>query len=82
MNINGKKIGLSVISLALITGISYGSYYTYKNDFFGLFNKDNKSKEVSNLEITNLIDSFYAEVQQKEGGRWDTSSLFRRLNSQ
>jgi 3-hydroxyisobutyrate dehydrogenase-like beta-hydroxyacid dehydrogenase len=36
----------------------------------------------SNLEITNLIDSFYAEVQQKEGGRWDTSSLFRRLNSQ
>ena len=22
----------------------------------------------SNLEITNLIDSFYAEVQQKEGG--------------
>ncbi len=36
----------------------------------------------SNLEITNLIDSFYAEVQQKGGGRWDTSSLFRRLNSQ
>ena len=36
----------------------------------------------SNLEITNLIDSFYAEVQQKGGGRWDTSSLFRRLTSQ
>ena len=36
----------------------------------------------SNLEITNLIDSFYAEVQQRGGGRWDTSSLFRRLNSQ
>ena len=36
----------------------------------------------SNLEITNLIDSFYAEVQKRGGGRWDTSSLFRRLNSQ
>ena len=36
----------------------------------------------SNLEITNLIDSFYDEVQQRGGGRWDTSSLFRRLNSQ
>ena len=33
----------------------------------------------SNLEITNLIDSFYAEVQQRGGGRWDTSSLIRRF---
>jgi len=35
----------------------------------------------SNLEITNLVDSFYEEIQQKGGGRWDTSSLFRRLSS-
>jgi len=35
----------------------------------------------SNLEVTALVDIFYAEIQQKGGGRWDTSSLFRRLRS-
>ena len=35
----------------------------------------------SNLEVTALVDTFYAELQQKGGGRWDTSSLFRRLRS-
>lgn len=31
------------------------------------------------LEITKLVDSFYSEIQNKGGGKWDTSSLFRRL---
>lgn len=31
------------------------------------------------LPATELIDSFYAEVQHLGGGRWDTSSLLRRL---
>ena len=31
------------------------------------------------LPITELIDSFYADVQAQGGGRWDTSSLLRRL---
>ena len=35
----------------------------------------------SNLEVTTLVDTFYAEIQQRGGGRWDTSSLFRRLRS-
>ena len=35
----------------------------------------------SNLEVTALVDTFYAEIQQKGGGRWDTSSLFRRLRN-
>ena len=35
----------------------------------------------SNLKVTALVDTFYAEIQQKGGGRWDTSSLFRRLRS-
>ena len=35
----------------------------------------------SNLEVTALVDTFYEEIQQKGGGRWDTSSLFRRLRS-
>ncbi|MFO0490703.1 MAG: NAD(P)-dependent oxidoreductase [Curvibacter sp.] len=31
------------------------------------------------LPVTALLDQFYADVQQMGGGRWDTSSLVRRL---
>ena len=31
------------------------------------------------LEATRLIDGFYAELQRRGGGRWDTSALIRRL---
>ena len=31
------------------------------------------------LPVTALVDQFYAEVQAMGGGRWDTSSLIRRL---
>jgi 3-hydroxyisobutyrate dehydrogenase-like beta-hydroxyacid dehydrogenase len=31
------------------------------------------------LPVTALVDQFYAEIQQKGGGRWDTSSLIRLL---
>ena len=34
----------------------------------------------SKLEITKLVDSFYSDLQHQGGGRWDTSSLFKRLN--
>ncbi|MEM6739058.1 MAG: NAD(P)-dependent oxidoreductase [Pseudomonadota bacterium] len=33
----------------------------------------------ASLPATALVDQFYAEVQQMGGGRWDTSSLVRRL---
>jgi 2-hydroxy-3-oxopropionate reductase len=33
----------------------------------------------SQLPITELVDNFYAEVQDLGGNRWDTSSLFARL---
>ncbi|MEN9559335.1 MAG: hypothetical protein RLZZ502_546 [Pseudomonadota bacterium] len=32
------------------------------------------------LPVTSLVDQFYADVQHMGGGRWDTSSLLRRLN--
>jgi 3-hydroxyisobutyrate dehydrogenase-like beta-hydroxyacid dehydrogenase len=32
------------------------------------------------LPVTALVDQFYAEVQGMGGGRWDTSSLLRRLH--
>lgn len=35
----------------------------------------------ASLPLTALIDSYYAEVQAMGGGRWDTSSLIRRLRS-
>ncbi len=31
------------------------------------------------LPVTALVDQFYADVQSMGGGRWDTSSLLRRL---
>ncbi|MBX9960633.1 MAG: NAD(P)-dependent oxidoreductase [Burkholderiaceae bacterium] len=33
------------------------------------------------LPVTALLDQFYADVQGMGGGRWDTSSLIRRLRS-
>ena len=33
----------------------------------------------SRLPVTALVDQFYADVQAMGGGRWDTSSLVRRL---
>jgi len=35
----------------------------------------------SELPLTGLIDTQYAEVQAMGGGRWDTSSLFARLRA-
>ncbi len=37
--------------------------------------RENKAR----LPVTALIDQFYADVQAIGGGRWDTSSLIRRL---
>ena len=33
----------------------------------------------ADLTVTNMIDGFYAEIQKMGGGRWDTSSLIRRI---
>ncbi|WP_101066437.1 NAD(P)-dependent oxidoreductase [Roseovarius salinarum] len=33
----------------------------------------------ASLPVTALVDQFYKEVQNMGGGRWDTSSLFKRL---
>ena len=33
----------------------------------------------ASLPVTALVDQFYADVQRIGGGRWDTSSLVRRL---
>ena len=33
----------------------------------------------ASLPVTALVDQFYKDVQNMGGGRWDTSSLFKRL---
>ena len=31
------------------------------------------------LPITSIVNDYYGEIQEMGGGRWDTSSLLRRL---
>ncbi|MGB0412393.1 MAG: NAD(P)-dependent oxidoreductase [Pikeienuella sp.] len=40
---------------------------------------DEAGNNGARLPITAMIDQFYGEVQDMGGGRWDTSSLMRRL---
>lgn len=35
----------------------------------------------ASLPLTALVDQFYKDVQKMGGGRWDTSSLFKRLRA-
>ena len=35
----------------------------------------------ASLPVTALVVQFYKDVQKMGGGRWDTSSLFKRLKS-
>jgi 3-hydroxyisobutyrate dehydrogenase-like beta-hydroxyacid dehydrogenase len=34
----------------------------------------------AHLPVTSLVNQFYREIRRMGGGRWDTSSLIRRLN--
>jgi len=36
-------------------------------------------KNNSPLPITEIVDSYYEEIQKMGGNRWDTSSLIRRF---
>jgi 3-hydroxyisobutyrate dehydrogenase-like beta-hydroxyacid dehydrogenase len=40
---------------------------------------DEAKQNGAQLEMTKLVDSYYAEVQEMGGNRWDTSSLIARL---
>jgi len=40
---------------------------------------DEAKKNGSPLPITEIVDSYYEEIQKISGNRWDTSSLIRRL---
>jgi len=40
---------------------------------------DEAQRNGAQLELTRLVDSYYAQVQEMGGSRWDTSSLIARL---
>ncbi len=40
---------------------------------------DTADENGASLPVTALVDQFYKDVQKMGGGRWDTSSLFKRL---
>ena len=40
---------------------------------------DEARRTARRCRSTALVDQFYADVQAMGGGRWDTSSLIRRL---
>ncbi len=40
---------------------------------------DEAKRNGARLPVTALVDQFYADVQKMDGGRWDTSSLIKRL---
>ena len=40
---------------------------------------DEARRNGARLPVTALVDQFYADIQAQGGGRWDTSSLIRRL---
>ena len=40
---------------------------------------DEARRNGARLPVTALVDQFYADLQQTGGGRWDTSSLVKRL---
>ena len=42
---------------------------------------DTANENGASLPVTALVDQFYKDVQKMGGGRWDTSSLFKRLRA-
>ncbi|KIC22364.1 NAD(P)-dependent oxidoreductase [Leisingera sp. ANG-Vp] len=42
---------------------------------------DEANSNGASLPVTALVDQYYKDVQKMGGGRWDTSSLFKRLRA-
>ena len=42
---------------------------------------DEATANGASLPVAALVNTFYADIQKRGGGRWDTSSLIRRLRN-
>ena len=40
---------------------------------------DEAKRNGAQMDLTKIVDGYYAEIQRMGGGRWDTSSLYARL---
>ena len=40
---------------------------------------EESGKNGAALPVTRMVNDYYGEIQEMGGGRWDTSSLIRRL---
>ena len=40
---------------------------------------DKAEKHNINLDVTKSVNEYYKDIQKAGGGKWDTSSLYRRL---
>ena len=56
----------------------FGFAVNWMRKDLGICLEEAKQNE-ARLPVTALVDQFYGEVQDMGGGRWDTSSLIRRL---
>jgi len=34
-----------------------------------------------NIEVTKIVNEYYKDIQKAGGGRWDTSSLLKRIKN-
>ena len=41
--------------------------------------EDQAKKIGANVQVTELVNNFYKEIQDSDGGRWDASSLLKRI---
>jgi len=68
--------GVPLMSTALVGSIGFAVDWMRKD--LGLVLEESEHNGAS-LQLTKLVDEFYADVQAMGGKRWDTSSLIARL---
>ena len=86
-SLNEKKINYAILRYFNVVGsvVDFKIKKKYnKITRFGNLKKvlngiDEAQKNGINLPITKIVDQFYEEIQTIGGGRWDTSSLLKRL---
>ena len=57
---------------------NHGFAVDFMRKDLGIAISEAKKKKIT-LEVVEMVDGFYKDIQSMEGNRWDTSSLLRRL---
>ena len=59
---------------------NHGFAVDFMRKDLGIAISEAKKKKIT-LEVVEMVDGFYKDIQSMEGNRWDTSSLLRRLEN-